>query len=61
MRNCTVLTLHIIPNRVQHTISFQMAYNKAVCTWVTLTLFDMGLFLTVSHGGAIITLLLLLQ
>ena len=32
MRNGTILTLRIIPNRKLHTISFQMAYNLAVCT-----------------------------
>ena len=30
------LTLHIIPNRKLHTISFQMAYNAAVCPVGTL-------------------------
>ena len=36
MRNGTILTLHIMPNRKLHTISFQMAYNMAVCTVGTL-------------------------
>ena len=30
--NCTILMLHIIPYRKLHTISFQLAYNLAVCT-----------------------------
>ena len=29
--NCTILMLHIIPNRKLHTITFQMEYNVAVC------------------------------
>ena len=36
MRNGTTLTLNIIPNRKLHTISFEMAYNVAVCTEGTL-------------------------
>ena len=36
MRNGTILTLHIIPSRKLHKISFQMAYNVAMCTMGTL-------------------------
>ena len=38
MRNSTILTLYIIPNRKLRTISIQMAYNVAVYTADTLTL-----------------------
>ena len=34
MRNGVISTLHIIPNRKLHTISFQTAYNVAMCTVV---------------------------
>ena len=30
--NCTILMLHIIPNRKLHTFNFHMEYNEAVCT-----------------------------
>ena len=36
MRNGTILTLNIIANRKLYTISFQMAYNVALCTMGTL-------------------------
>ena len=41
--NCTILMLHIILNRKLRTItSFQMAYNNAVCTVVTLNSTKIG-------------------
>ena len=41
--NCTILMLHIILNRKLRTItSFQMAYNMAVCTVVTLNSTKIG-------------------
>ena len=41
--NCTILMLHIILNRKLHKItSFQMAYNMAVCTVVTLNSTKIG-------------------
>ena len=42
MRNGTILTLHIIPSRKVHTVSFQMAYNVAVGTVGTSTLSARG-------------------
>ena len=37
MRKGTILTLHIIPNRKQYTISFEMAYNATLCAVGTIT------------------------
>ena len=44
MRNGTILTLRIIPNRKLHTISFEIAYNVAVCTVGTLNSSNNALF-----------------
>ena len=40
--NCTILTLHIIPNRKVHIVSFQTAYNMASCTVDTLNSTKIG-------------------
>ena len=48
MRNGTTLTLHITLNHKLYTISFQMAYNVAVCTVGILNSSDNAFFFSLA-------------